>query len=666
MSAPKEPVARTSADPNADRVAQLRTLFPEAFADGKLDPDKLRAAVGENVAAGPERFTFSWAGRSDAAAVLQTPTRATLVPAPDESVDFDTTKNLFVEGDNLEVLKLLYKPYHGRVKLIYIDPPYNTGNDFIYPDDFRDTLANYLALTGQSDEAGNLLRSNPETGGRYHSDWLSMMWPRLFLARQLLRDDGVIFVSIDDHEVHHLRLLMNEVFGEENHVATLVWEKGRKNDAKLFSVGHEYILVFARSATSLRESETIWREAKPGAAELWKKYEQLKVQYRDDCETMQTNIVAWFKSWPAEHPSKTLSRHKHIDKHGPWRDRDISWPGGGGPRYDVIHPLTKQPCKVPDSGWRFSTIEAMQRQIDLGMVEFRADHSEPPFRKAHLRPPTDESSECDSDCTSDETDVGLQVMPSVIYKQSQVAIKQFVKLMGGKLFDNPKDHEVLSRLLRYCGSPQRDDIVLDFFAGSGTTAQTVLELNREDGGNRRFILVQLPEPTKNKQYPTIAEIGKERVRRVIDKLKNATGNLTRTEPEDLGFKVFRLAESHFTGWAGVEERTPEAYNRQLRILVDDPLRKGWTPTGLLWEIAVKEGYGLNSVIDTVPAAGATVHRVTDPEKGQRFLACLGDTLPADICKQLGLSADDLFVVRDSALDDTLAANLALQCRLKTI
>ena len=205
----RTPVARTSADPTVSRVDELRRLFPDAFADGKLDVDKLRAALGESVAAGPERFTFSWAGRADAAAMLQTPCRGTLVPVPEQSVNFDTTANLFVEGDNLEVLKLLYKAYAGKVKLIYIDPPYNTGQDFIYPDDFKDPLGVYLQLTGQADASGNLLTSNPETSGRYHSAWLSMMYPRLFLARQLLRDDGVIFVSIDDHEVHHLRMLMN-------------------------------------------------------------------------------------------------------------------------------------------------------------------------------------------------------------------------------------------------------------------------------------------------------------------------------------------------------------------------------------------------------------------------------------------------------------------------
>jgi adenine-specific DNA-methyltransferase len=218
----REPVARTSADLAVDQVARLREIFPECVTEGKVDFDKLHAAVGDEVDSGPERYSLTWAGKRDAIRLLQTPSRATLVPCPKESVNFGETGHLFIEGDNLEVLKLLYKPYFGRVKMIYIDPPYNTGNDFIYPDNFADPLDTYLKLTGQKDAAGNLLTSNPETSGRYHSAWLSMMYPRLFVARQLLREDGVIFVSIDDHEVHNLRLLMNEVFGEENFLACIV------------------------------------------------------------------------------------------------------------------------------------------------------------------------------------------------------------------------------------------------------------------------------------------------------------------------------------------------------------------------------------------------------------------------------------------------------------
>jgi adenine-specific DNA-methyltransferase len=250
------PVPRGTPDITAERLAQLRDLFPEAFSEDQVDFDKLRASLGDLVDEQRERYSFTWAGKTNAIRILQTPTRATLIPCPEQSLDFDTTQNLFIEGDNLEVLKLLYKPYFGRVKMIYIDPPYNTGNDFVYPDNYADPLDTYLKLTGQRDAEGNLLTTNPETSGRYHSAWLSMMYPRLFLARQLLREDGVIFVSIDDNEVHNLRMLMNEVFGEENLVEQIVWKN--KYGAGALTTGlanvHEYILCYSRSAITNLEA----------------------------------------------------------------------------------------------------------------------------------------------------------------------------------------------------------------------------------------------------------------------------------------------------------------------------------------------------------------------------------------------------------------------------
>ena len=353
-----------------------------------------------------------------------------------------------------------------------------------------------------------------------------MMWPRLVLLRDLLREDGVIFVSIDDHEAHHLRAILDEIFGEDNFIAQLVWEKGRKNDAKFFSVGHEYILVYARSVATLRQLKTIWREPKPGAKEVWEQYAALRKQFGADDKAIEDALQEWYRQLPDRHPSKALSRYKHIDKNGPWRDRDISWPGGGGPRYDVIHPITKRPCKVPERGWGFATSEAMQQQIDLGLVEFREDHTQPPFRKAHLRPVFEELDEENGiDLNGDEEPeaeepvvVGLQVMPSVIYKQSQVAVKYLRSLMGGKVFDNPKDYEVLARLIRYVTASDHGDIILDSFAGSGTTGHAVLAAN-EDGGNRRFILVE--------QEDYADTITAKRIRKVIRGVRGAKDDTLR-------------------------------------------------------------------------------------------------------------------------------------------
>ena len=252
------PVATETPDLVAERVRQLQALFPDVVTEGRVDFDKLCTALGDTVNGEPERYSFTWAGKRDAIRLLQMPSRATLLPAPDESVNWDETKHLFIEGDNLEVLKLLYKAYFGRVKMIYIDPPYNTGNDFVYPDKFADPLDTYLRLTGQRDENGNGLTSNPETSGRYHSAWLSMMYPRLFAARRLLRDDGVIFVSIDDHEVYHFRMLMNEIFGEENFLGTIVWKNATDNNPSRVAAEHEYISVFARDAD---RCAPVWKSA---------------------------------------------------------------------------------------------------------------------------------------------------------------------------------------------------------------------------------------------------------------------------------------------------------------------------------------------------------------------------------------------------------------------
>lgn len=678
---PLDRVATTSPDLLHDKKARLAEIFPEALSEGKVDVSKLRTALGEDVDDRPERYSFTWAGKRDAIRLLQIPSRATLVPDPKESLDFGGTQNVFIEGENLEVLKLLYKAYAGRVKMIYIDPPYNTGNDFIYPDNFTDPLDTYLKLTGQKSAEGNLLTSNPESSGRYHSAWLSMMYPRLFLARQLLRDDGVIFVSIDDHEGFNLRLLMNEVFGEDNFIAELVWEKTRKNDAKLFSVGHEYMLAYARSLPTLKAQKTIWREAKPGAAEILAEYERLRVKHGADNGAIEIELKDWYQRLPDAHPAKRLARYKHVDQWGPWRDRDISWPGGGGPRYHVLHPVTKRPCAVPERGWGFSTSEAMQRQILLGLVVFREDHTKPPIRKAHLVPVPEELDDDSPLETNGEDDqeqqVGMQVMPSVIYKQAQGAVKYLRGLMGAKVFDNPKDHEVLARLIRYCTGSATHDLVLDCFGGSGSTAEAVLRLNNEDGGNRNFIVVQLPEPTpessvaRSKGFSTIADIAKERMRRVVKRInEEKDGKLDLRGQglrQDLGFRTFNLAESHYRRWSGIEEHDAEALASEMELFAKDPLIPGWKPEPVIWEVAIKEGYGLTSRIEKLGKLESnTVYRVTDAEREQSFLICLDDTVSARTAKALQLAKDDLFICRDAALTDDLAANLALQCRLKTI
>lgn len=612
----------TSADPFAGRYEELKALFPMAVTDGRIDLEKLRSVIGGAAASGPERYGLSWAGKSDALKALRGLTTATLLPAPSESVNWDTTGNVIIEGDNLEVLKVLQNAYHGKVKLIYIDPPYNTGGDFIYPDDFSEGLSNYLQLTRQMNEEGQKLTTNLNTSGRYHSRWLTMMFPRLFLACNLLSKEGVIFVSIDDHELHNLRLIMDEIFGAENFVANLVWEKGRKNDAKLVSTGHEYVVIYARNKQVLADAG-VWRESKPGAAEIQREYETLRKKNGTDDAKIQRDLREFYQSLPRSHPAKRLSRYNNVDASGVWRDDNMSWPGGGGPTYAVIHPVTGKACALPEGGWRY-TEDTMKQKIADGTVVFRKDHTEPPIRKTYLLRRTDDV---------DEDEAAIQVAGSYFYRSAIQATNLVGEIFGEKLFQNPKDHEVLKRWLRIAGSSTRDDLVLDFFAGSGSTAQAVLELNKEDGGNRKFILVQLPEPTGRMDFPTIAEITKERVRRVIRRMEQSRiGELElAVDPVlDRGFKVFKLAASNFAVWnPEVAAQDPAKLAEQWQFTADN-VRADAHEQALLFELMLKCGLPLASPMSAADAAGTKVFVL---EKGE-LVICLSRLLTREALRAM--------------------------------
>ncbi len=622
-----EPTRKESASVTEERLARLKRLFPEAFAEGKVDFDRLRAMLGDTVDDGPERYTFTWAGRRDAIRLLQTPTRATLVPCREESVNFDGTQHLFIEGDNLEVLKLLYKPYFGRVKMIYIDPPYNTGHDFIYPDNYADPLAAYLQLTGQQDAGGNLLTSNPETSGRYHSAWLSMMYPRLFLARQLLREDGVIFVSIDDHEVHNLRLMMNEIFGEECFKNCIIFRRGIKSVQAQFdtvdslAVGHEYVVMYAKSPqTRFRKFYVPLEEARPGS---WNNHWR-----GTDRPTMRYELFGITPSRGQWRWSRERSRRAIVNYERMLRELGVAG-----------DEITQQQIDE----WVLRESRRVGGKVDL----LRLSKTGKP---EHYIPPTDKK--LGSDLWTDLSPKGTSDIRA---------------LFGRQVFDNPKPVALLKRMIGLITAPAGGDVVLDFFAGSCATAQAVLELNGEDGGNRRFIVVQLPEPLPEPEVlsdgtvlNTIADIGRERIRRA---LANA-----RQKPPDWGFKVFRLAPSNY-------RPLPSDHAEQAAFLTD-PLVDGWTVENVIYEVALKEGYGLNCRISPVGPdlrglqrprrSPPTIYRVTDPDKGQSFTICLDESIPLEVVRALPLGKDDLFVCRDAALDDEAAANLALQCKLKTI
>lgn len=626
---PKQPVAKTTPSLTDEQLEALRALIPQAFTEGRIDLEMLRASLGDIVDDRPERYSFSWAGKWDAIRLLQAPSRATLIPARDESLDFDATQNLFIEGDNLEVLKLLYKPYFGRVKMIYIDPPYNTGNDFVYPDNFADPLDTYLQLTGQKDSAGNLLTSNPETGGRYHSAWLSMMYPRLFLARQLLREDGVIFVNIDDHEVHTLRLIMNEIFGEENFVADIVVVnnlKGR-SDKRYVATAHERLLMYARDAFEER-----------GLALT----EELLAEYSEEDEGGKYRLLGLRKRGGADTRERRPKLYYPIFVNP--TNGNVSLEESKG----WIKVLPSKSDGV-DGCWRWGP-KKVQDNLDILIGRPVGSNGKfDVFEKDYL-----------------ETDGTIKRMKpkSVLFGSdfsTDGATKAFRELMGSTGFKNPKPVPFIKDLTSY--ATEEEEIILDFFAGSCSTAQAVLELNREDGGNRRFVMVQLPEPTGNKQFPTIAEIGKERIRRVVARMKKEReGQLALDKPEDLGFRVFKLSTSNYRQWEG-EQPGVAAYARQAELFTD-PLVEGWQPENVLYEVALKEGYGLNVQVGETAVKG--VQRVTDSDKGQFFYLTLAGKIALKDLRPLDLKKDNLFICRDAALDDEAAANLALQCRLKTI
>jgi adenine-specific DNA-methyltransferase len=539
--------------------------------------------------------------------------------------------------------------------MIYIDPPYNTGGEFIYPDNYKEGLADYLKFSGQVSGDGIRLTTNAETDGRYHSKWLTMMYPRLFLARNLLREDGVIFVSIDDHEVHNLRAVMNEIFGEENFVAQLVWDRNRKNDARYFSVGHEYMLVYFRNEFRMAEQETILRLAKEGVDEVKNLFNEYRQKHGSNWAEVQRDLGVFFDSVPAEDPRHRLTRFNKVDGKGPYRDDgNINWPGGGGPRYEVIHPVTNKPCKIPTSGWRYPTHERFQEEVAKGRIVFGPDETTVPRVRTNLFEST------------------TQVMGSVNYSYAQTATNQFAALFDGKrVFENPKPVDDLKTLAAY--TTGSDDLILDFFAGSGTTAQAVLELNEQDGGNRKFILIQLPEPTGRKDFPTITDITKERVRRVVKRLSVAVaekqdaaasqlklGGTAPVRELDLGFKVFKLSSSNFKVWdAATAPKDGAALAEQLKLAANN-VENGRPDDALLYELALKSNLPLTSKITASKIGEQSFYDVADGA----LVICLARKLTQETLRGLMARTPKSVICLDIAFvgNDQLKANTVLEMK----
>ncbi|ROH83956.1 site-specific DNA-methyltransferase [Lonsdalea populi] len=636
-----------SATPNfrTELAGQLAELVPEAVADGKLDVEKLRELLTDDAADSHERFGLFWPGKKRALRAAQAPTTATLKPDLANSKDWDTTQNVFIEGDNLEVLKILQRHYHNKVKLIYIDPPYNKGKDFVYPDNYREWLDTYLEWTRQVNEEGKKVSSNSETEGRYHSNWLNMMYPRLKLARNLLADDGVIFISVDDHEQDNLKKLCNEVFGESNFLATLVWDRNRKNDAKYFSVGHEYMLVYARSISVLKEYEIIFRGEKDGVDELRSLFDKLRSNYKDDWLSIRQELLAFYRSIPDDDARAPLKRYTKVDEKGPYRDDgNINWPGGGGPTYEILHPTTNRPCKLPTSGWRYPTPARFWEEVENGKIVFGKDETTVPRVRTNIFDSFD------------------QVMASVHYSYAQTAANEFNALFDGKrVFENPKPMGDLRRLIAYTTS--KDDIILDFFAGSATTAHAVMQLNAEDNGKRRFIMVQLPEPTpeaseaRKAGFATIADISRKRIELAGEKIKSDFAE----SQVDTGFRAYKLADTNFTKWRVTSDIEPDKLTQHLLDLRDSSTDDA-SLDDLLTELLLKLGYSLSEHLSTQNIAGLDIHAIAGDADKPRLLAYLNErTKPTlEQLRELVNTEPTRLIVLEDAFhgDDELKTNIA--------
>ncbi|MEK7720109.1 MAG: site-specific DNA-methyltransferase [Bacteroidota bacterium] len=547
----------SSIDIQLDQLEKLKQLFPETITEGKIDWEKLQATLGkENFVFQNERYVLNWAGKAEAFKVLQQSTTATLKPVPEESINFETTENVFIEGENLEVLKVLQKAYYGKIKVIEIDPPYNTGNDsFIYPDSFKESKEEYLKRIGEKDEEGYLMkegffRKNSRDSGHYHSNWLSMMFPRLFLAKNLLCDDGVIFVHIDDNEVYNLRLMMNEIFGEENFIGQFIWKSRQNKDNRNItgaSIDHEYVLCFGKK---IRGTE--------------RKEEQYK--------------------------------NPDNDKRGPWVSGNMVGllPQELRPNchYDLVNPETGINYGKAKLGWRYDK-NTMKKLINEKRIIWPESPEGRPRKKVFL-----------NEMTGKYTGYSSIIGENIFTRNGTAEIDD---LFGFKAFDFPKPSDLIKELISQ--GAEEGDIVLDFFSGSATTAHAAIKWNIQNPEEQvKFILVQLPESLLEnseafkKGYKTIADISKERIKLVIksveSKIKSGS-NLFDNDNVDLGFKVFKLSSSNFKIWRG-SEITEDNLEKQLEIFTD-PVREGSEKENMLYELILKAGYLLT---DKVEAKGS--------------------------------------------------------------
>ncbi|EPG6140340.1 site-specific DNA-methyltransferase [Klebsiella pneumoniae] len=585
-----------SMDITADNITKLKSLFPEAFSEGSIDFDVLKQLLGANVDEKEERYGLNWHGKRQARQLALTPSRGTLRPCKDESVDWHNTKNLMIEGDNLEVLKLLQKSYAGKIKLIYIDPPYNTGQDFIYSDDYRDNLSKYLNFTGQVIN-GNKISTNTETSGRFHTSWLNMMYPRLKLAKNLLHSDGFIFVSIDSHEISNLKIIMDDIFGEECYRNTIAVRRGIKNvqaqfeDVSALSQGHEYILLYSKNSLSrLPKLSQSHLEQKPGKWDtFWRGTDRPTMRYELFGITPEKGQWRWEKNRTAE----AIENYRFF--------------------------LEKKSQQMSLDDWFFDNLTSTNKKLNF-------------VRK------------------NDEDVVQYYVPPS----DGKILSDNWmdISLSGNEtIFDTEKNTDLLERIINWiCRSS--NDIVLDFFAGSGTTGHAVLKSNSKNNSNIHYMLIQLPEPSNKSEFMTISELTKYRLIESGKKVKDGNPDWN----GDVGFRVFKLDTSNIRPW----EATAESLSEQIDAYVS-PILEGRSEEDLLTELMLKRGIDLSVNIETRQFDGLTVSCVD----GGKLFTCFAKQIPASSVEELTKGIIDwhksLKVGKDTVcyfLDDAFENNVA--------
>ncbi len=552
-------------DITEENIQKLKQIFPDVFTEDKVDFEKLQQVLGEYVEDSNERYNFTWNGKGRALRLSQTPSLGTLRPSKEESKDWDTTQNLYIEGDNLEVLKLLQKSYHNKVKMIYIDPPYNTGKDFVYKDSFRDSLGNYKRITGQVDSEGNRLSTNTEASGRYHTDWLNMMYPRLRLARNLLTDDGVIFISIDDNEQANLKKVCDDIFGESNFIDQIIVKSNNKGRfTNYFLKYHEYILVY-RKSLQLKTFKGVLRNE-----------DEIISKYTEEDEVSRYQPIEWRKRGAAS---------RRIDSPNCYYPIYGYEDGSVGLKYKEsaveIYPVLSD---GEDGRWR-GTKETFSERVDRLYYKKKSRGGFNVYEKIYL---TDD----------DRKSMGTILINSDYSTEKGSLILK--ELFDNNFFSFPKSSILIKKIIT--NSTESDSIILDFFSGSATTAHAVMQLNAEDGGNRKFIMVQLPEATDDPEFANICEIGKERIRRAGEKIKEEKG--LEAQDLDIGFKVLKLDTSNIRKWQ------PD-YDDLEQSLLDylDNYVEGRTELDVVYEIMLKYGLDLTYPVDEFTLADKKVYSI---------------------------------------------------------